>query len=172
MPSANTKRANFELTPEQDEVLNSLRQALSASSIKDTVLRAAQLANVLVNEVRQGNHLDVGRHATQTTRLLIPELEGTRPAAWQWLVERPHPWRRQLWVKGRKLLASSIWLDSQTNAMNPEEAAQNWDLPLAAIHEVFRYCEENQALIAAELDEEHQRLQARGLSPERGESRP
>lgn len=165
MPSADTKRANFELTPEQDEILNSLRTALSASSIKDTVLRAAQLANVLINEIQQGNHLYVGRHATQTTRLLIPELESTRPAAWQWLVERPHPWRRQLWIKGRKLLASTVWLDAQTNGMSLEEAAENWQLPLAAVQEAFRYCEDHQALIDAELDEEHQRLQTQGVSP-------
>ncbi|WP_199249571.1 hypothetical protein [[Phormidium] sp. ETS-05] len=31
---------------------------------------------------------------------------------WQYLVERPHPWRRQLYIKGRKLLASTVWQDT------------------------------------------------------------
>lgn len=43
MSTIATKRANFDLTPEQDEILANLRAALSASSVKDTVLRAAQL---------------------------------------------------------------------------------------------------------------------------------
>lgn len=91
MSTIATKRANFDLTPEQDEILANLRTALSASSIKDTVLRAAQVTTLLVNEVRQGNHLFVGRSAQQATRLAIPELETNLPPTWQWLVERPHP---------------------------------------------------------------------------------
>lgn len=98
----------IKMTPEQDEVLTNLRAALSAPSIKDTVLRAAQLATLLVNEARQGNHLFLGRSAQQATRPTIPELETNLPPAWQWLVERPHPWRRQLWIKGRKLQASAV----------------------------------------------------------------
>ena len=161
-----TKRANFDLTPEQDEILVNLRTALSASSVKDTVLRAAQLATLLVNETRQGNHLYVGRSPQQVTRLAIPELEANLPPAWQWLVERPHSWRRQLWIKGRKLLASAVWLDAQANGLSVEEAAENWNLPLPAVQEAFTYCEANQPLIGAEADEERQRLLAEGLNPE------
>lgn len=163
MPAVDTKRANFDLTPEQDEILSSLRTALAASSIKDTVLRAAQLTTLLVNEVRQGNHLFVGRRADQATRLLIPELEARQQNHWQWLVERPHPWRRQPWIKGRKLLASTVWLDAQANQLDMAEAAENWDLPLAAVEEAFAWCNANQALIQAEADEERQHLRAQGV---------
>lgn len=166
MTTNDTKRANFDLTPEQDEILTNLRTALSASSIKDTVLRAAQLATLLVNEARQGNHLFVGRSAQQATRLSIPELEAKLPPTWQWLVERPHPWRRQLWIKGRKLQASAVWLDAQANGLSAEEAAENWNLPLPAAQEAFAYCEANRALIEAEADEERQRLLAEGVNPE------
>ena len=167
MPPIATKRANFDLTPEQDEILANLRTALSTSTIKDTVLRAAQVTTLLVNEARQGNHLFVGRSAQQATRLAIPELEANLPPAWQWLVERPHPWRRQLWVKGRKLLASAVWLDAQANGLSAAEAAENWGLPLPAVEEAFAYCEAHRALIEAEADEERQRLLAEGVSPEK-----
>jgi hypothetical protein len=33
------------------------------------------------------------------------------PAGWQFLVARPHPWRKQLAIKGRKLLAGTLWRD-------------------------------------------------------------
>lgn len=167
MPAIATKRANFDLTPEQDEILTNLRTALSASSIKDTVLRAAQVTTLLVNEARQGNHLFIGRSAQQATRLAIPELEANLPPDWQWLVERPHPWRRQLWIKGRKLQASAVWLDALANGLTTAEAAENWCLPLPAVEEAFAYSEANRMLIEAEADEERQRLLAEGINPQK-----
>lgn len=41
--TATTKRANFDLSPEQEELLAHLRAQLAASSTKEAVLRAAQL---------------------------------------------------------------------------------------------------------------------------------
>jgi len=85
---------------------------------------------------------------------------------WQYLVERAHPWRRQLHIKGRKLLASTVWQDMIANKMPPEQAAENWDLPLSAIDEVMRYCENHQDLLKLEADEERYRLEAKGVSLE------
>lgn len=161
--ASDTKRANFDLSPEQDELLTNLRGLLSASSTKDAVLRAAQLTTLLIREIRLGNRLFVGKTQTAAMRFVIPELEGRAEPEWQWLVERPHPWRRQLWIKGRKLLASSVWLDALTNGLGPREAAEHWDLPLEACEEVFAYCEAHQSLIEAEADEERQRLKLAGI---------
>jgi hypothetical protein len=85
---------------------------------------------------------------------------------WQYLVTRTHPWRRQLYIKGRKLLASTVWQDMIANKMSPEQAAENWDLPLPAIYEVVHYCESHQELLKLEADEERCRLEARGVSLE------
>lgn len=82
---------------------------------------------------------------------------------WQYLVARDHPWRRQLYIKGRKLLASTIWQDMIANQMSPEEVAENWDLPLSAIYEVIRYCESHQELLKLEADEERYRLETKGV---------
>lgn len=161
--ASDTKRANFDLSPEQDELLTNLRALLSVSSVKEAVLRAAQLTTVLAREIRRGNRLFIGKNQTAAMRFLIPEMEGRAELEWQWLVERPHPWRRQLWIKGRKLLASSVWLDALTNGLGPHEAAQYWDLPLEACEEVFAYCEAHQNLIKAEADEERQRLKLAGI---------
>ena len=156
--NAITKRANFDLSPEQEELIANLRAQLAASSTKEAVLRAVQLATLLLDEVSQGNRLFVGKSLATAIRLAIPELEARAHGQWRWLVERPHPWRRQLWVKGRKLLASAVWLDALTNGMGPREAAENWDLPLEACEEIFAYCEANGELIEAEANEERQRL--------------
>lgn len=85
---------------------------------------------------------------------------------WKYLVTRPHPWRRQLYIKGRKLLVSTVWQDMIANKMSAEQAAENWDLPLAAIHEAINYCENNRELLKLEADEERYRLETKGISLE------
>jgi hypothetical protein len=85
---------------------------------------------------------------------------------WQYLAKRNHPWRKQLYIKGRKLLASTVWQDAIANEMTHREAADNWDLPLDAIDEIFRYCESHQDLLKLEADEAYYRLVSKGASLE------
>jgi uncharacterized protein (DUF433 family) len=98
---------------------------------------------------------------------IIQSLKGLSQAeTWQFLVSRPHPWRQQLSIKGRKLFASTLWQDMISNGMSPEQAAENWDLPLAAVHEAIQYCKTNRDLLRMEAEEEQHRLQERGISLE------
>lgn len=90
-----------------------------------------------------------------------PEIEN-----WQYLIARPHPWRKQLYIKGRKLLASTIWRDMTANQMSPEQAAENWDLPLSAIYEAIDYCQKYQEILKLEADEERYRLEVKGVQVE------
>jgi uncharacterized protein (DUF433 family) len=90
-----------------------------------------------------------------------PEIEN-----WQYLVSRPHSWRKQLYIKGRKLLASTIWRDMTANQMSPEQAAENWDLPLSAIYEAIDYCQKYQEILKLEADEERYRLEVKGVQVE------
>jgi uncharacterized protein (DUF433 family) len=90
-----------------------------------------------------------------------PEIEN-----WQYLIARPHPWRKQLYIKGRKLLASIIWRDMTANGMSPEQAAENWDLPLSAIYEAIDYCQKHQEILKLEADEERYRLEVKGVQVE------
>lgn len=85
---------------------------------------------------------------------------------WQYLVARPHAWRKQLYIKGRKLLASTICRDMTANHMSSEQASENWDLPLDAIYEVIDYCENNQELLKLEAEEERYRLEVKGVQLE------
>ncbi|OUL37766.1 hypothetical protein BV372_01140 [Nostoc sp. T09] len=96
----------------------------------------------------------------------MPELEPTPQSIWQYLVSRPHPWRKQLYVKGRRLLASTVWQDMQLNTLSPEEAAENFALPIAAVNEIIRYCEANHELIKMEAEEERYRLEQQGVRVE------
>lgn len=73
---------------------------------------------------------------------------------------------KQLYIKGKKLLASTVWQDMVINKISPEDAADNWDLPIAAIQEVIDYCDCHQDLIALESAEKRHRLEAKGVSLE------
>jgi hypothetical protein len=155
--ASQTKRANFEITPDQEARLFALKELLQASSLKDAILRTSTVMLVLARELAAGKHLYVGERSDTAERLILPELE-TLEGGWRWLVSRPHPWRRQLWVKGRKLLASQVWSDMNSNGLTESQSAEDWHLPSEAIEEIVQYCKENAALIALESDEERRRL--------------
>jgi uncharacterized protein (DUF433 family) len=100
-------------------------------------------------------------------RAIVQSIEATpHQEKWQFLVSRSHPWRKQLYIKGRKLLVSTLWQDMIANQMTIDQAAENWDLPLAAVHEAIQYCETHQDLLKLEAEEEYCRLQDKGVSLE------
>jgi len=83
---------------------------------------------------------------------------------WKYLCGRPHPWRQQLYIKGHKLLASTVWNDMVANGLTPEAAAEDRDLPVEVVTEAIRYCEMNADLIRMEAAEEKTRLLASGIA--------
>ena len=101
-----------------------------------------------------------------TQIITAPEALAPPSHIWQYLEERPHPWRRQLSVKGRRLLASSVWSDMVANQLTPQEIAHSRSLPVEAVQECVQYCEENRALLDAECEQEKRWLLARGVSLE------
>jgi len=87
---------------------------------------------------------------------------------WSWthLVPIPHPWRKGLYIKGRKLSAATVWTAMMVNSLSREDAADNWNLPVDAIDEIIEYCESNKKLIQRESAEEGRRLALRGIKVE------
>lgn len=164
--ASDTKRQNFNVTPEQEADLARLREELDAPSVKDAILRAARIVEAIARQTRRGGALYIHDASGQTHRLIIPELEAVTETAWQFLTARPHPWRRQLWIKGRKLPAAVVWTDWRVNGGTLEEIADNWDLPLKAVEESIRYGETHQDLLRMEAEEEKRRLSEEGLSVE------
>lgn len=159
-----TKRQNFNVTPEQEAELLSLQSAMNAPSVKDAVLRAVRLALVIEREIRAGKRLVFTELDGKMAEVLLPEFEHPAASDWTYLTERPHAFKKQLFVKGRRLTAAQVWLDMQTNRMSAEEAAENWELPLEAIEEIRRYCETHRDLVQMEADEEKLFLQAHGVA--------
>lgn len=82
---------------------------------------------------------------------------------WQYLEPRPDSWRKQLYLKGRKLRAHIVWSDMLVNEMTPEEVADSKDLPLEAVYEAIEYCESHAELLKQEAQAERRFLEERGV---------
>ena len=82
---------------------------------------------------------------------------------WQFLEPRPSSWRKQLYLKGKKLTAFTVWSDMIANKDTLDETADNWDLPREAVREAIKYCENNQELLKSEAEEERRYLEEKGI---------
>jgi len=84
---------------------------------------------------------------------MIPALDVVQDG-WQWLVPRDHPWRQQLWIKGRSMTAGSLAHTIALEGWTPVQAADQFHLPLDAVLEAIRYASQASELIAAEEAED------------------
>jgi uncharacterized protein (DUF433 family) len=82
---------------------------------------------------------------------------------YQYLERRPHPWRKQLYLKGRNMTVGHLVYDMRTNHITPEEAVANYNLPLEQVQEALLYYQRHRDVIEADAAEERRRLEARGI---------
>lgn len=88
----------------------------------------------------------------------------TTQTQYQYLESRPGSNYRQLFLKGRRIRAAVV--DEEIHGpdrRSPEEFAQDFQVPLAAVLEALDYVARNRPLIEAERDREAANLHARGL---------
>ena len=83
---------------------------------------------------------------------------------YQHLESRSRSNYRQLWIKGRHIRAEVLYrLTIGTEPRTPEEVAQDYDLPVGAVHEAIDYAKRHQELLAAERAREAFRMKTLGL---------
>lgn len=87
---------------------------------------------------------------------------GKELSRWQYLIARPHRWRRQLSIKGRNMTVGQLVSTVRANRYTPEKASAELEMPLAAIHEALAYYAEHRDLIEMEASEERRRVGERG----------
>jgi hypothetical protein len=158
------KRENFDVSPQQQAELETLQELIEAPSKKDAMLFAVHLALHLASEAKKGYQVFLGDAAKhELRRLVLLGVEKPKISRWMYLVEQAHPWKRQLFVKGRKLPAAAVWTGMIANKLSVKEAAENWDLPEEAVRETIEYCEANKDLLKMEAAEELRRLEEKGI---------
>jgi len=83
---------------------------------------------------------------------------------YQYLERRPRSAYRQLFIKGTRIRAELIYR-AHVNAeepMSPEEVAEDYALPLAAVMEAIDYCKSNPPEIATDIAREEAIMAASG----------
>jgi len=85
---------------------------------------------------------------------------------WRFLEASWQSWKTQLYVRGHRLPAAVVWTTMKANELTVEQAADNWNLPVEAIEEIIRYCEQNKSLLEKEAAEELRLLKEKGIDPE------
>lgn len=127
-------------------------------TISDAVAAAVAAFTWMLDQKRQGRKVIAVDADALPERYAEAQLPGLDDAVfndrWSWLVERPHPWRRQLWVKGRRMRAAQVAERTAANDWTADEAARQLELPVDAVLEAQRYVEANRALIDAETIEQ------------------
>ena len=101
----------------------------------------------------------------ENTKPPKPQNSNDTSDEWQYLAPRPESRKKQFFVKGHRLTVTNVWFDMLANERAPQEAAENWNLPLEAIEEIIRYCEANEDLIELEADRDNRLLDEHGLKP-------
>ena len=66
---------------------------------------------------------------------------------WQYLVRRQHPWRKQLYVKGRNMTARQLVGSMKANQLDEEAAAADHRVPVEAVREALAYVESNRGAV-------------------------
>jgi hypothetical protein len=82
---------------------------------------------------------------------------------WKHLVRRPHPWRKQLYLRGRNMTARQLVGGIQANNLDEEKASANYKAPVEAIREALAYVEQNKTLLEAEAEIERLMLKREGI---------
>ena len=90
--------------------------------------------------------LGVGRRIRRNESLNFTNLGTDAGSRFQYLIARPHRWRRQLCIKGRNMTVGQLISTLRANRMSPEQASDRLDLPLAAICEALTYYTENRLI--------------------------
>ncbi|MCA9804109.1 MAG: hypothetical protein KC777_19205, partial [Cyanobacteria bacterium HKST-UBA02] len=78
-----SKRENFDVSPEQEAYINSLQELIKAPSRKDAILTAVRLTLLLAAESQQGYQFYLAKPGCRDPRrLLMAEIEAPNLQTW------------------------------------------------------------------------------------------
>ena len=91
---------------------------------------------------------------------------------YQYLVSDPGSSYRQLRIKGRRILARTLYALTlgEEGRMTPEEVAADCQLPLEAVQEAIAYCRSNPPEIAEDFAQDEAREASKKISSDVGRS--
>jgi len=94
----------------------------------------------------------------------LEEARETPVEPWKHLVRRRHPWRKQLYVKGRNMTARQLVGAMKADKRSEDETAADFGLSVEAVREALAYFEQNKELVDAEIEMERTMHQQGGVA--------
>src|SRR5712692_10594979 len=105
-----------------------------------------------------------GRIRRLEERIDRREMREAAVEPWQYLVRRQHPWRKQLYVKGRNITARQLVGSMKANQLDEQAVAGDYHLDVEAVREALAYCENNKELLETEAEIERLMLKRGGVA--------
>jgi uncharacterized protein (DUF433 family) len=155
------RRWQVELRPGDERAIEFARTTFGVENESQAGRELLAFWKRIVDAIRDGQVISLHRADDPLALDAFPELtRALRPdSAYDFLVRVAHPWRRQLFVKGRRQTAAQLVADMRANDWDIDRTAAEFDLDRRAVVEALHYCERNQSLIAAEIAEERRRVE-------------
>jgi uncharacterized protein (DUF433 family) len=161
MKGGSRRRWQIELRRGDEETIELIEQAFGVDNEGQAGRELLSFWKRIAEAVRAGQVVALQRSDDPQATDAFPDItRALRPdAAYDFLVRLPHPWRRQLVIKGRRQTAAQLIADMRANGWDIDAAAREFDLDRRAVVEALHYVERHVSLITAEADEERRRLQ-------------
>lgn len=150
--SQRRRRLSVDLPADTETAVRILADRYFRGVASDAIRAALSLLTWTADEHDRGRQViavDADDLPTRYVELVLPELTGRRDD-WTWLVRRPHPWRRQPYIKGTRLLAGDLARTIEIEGWDVDRAGQEYDLPRDAILEAQGYLAGHRDLVSAE----------------------
>jgi uncharacterized protein (DUF433 family) len=152
-PPARRRRLSVDLPVESETAIRALAERYFGGVTTDAIRTSLSFLSWAIDARRHGRRVvavSADQLPSQFEEPVLPGIQEQLATDWQWLIARPHPWRRQLWLKGRRITAGDLARTIEIEGWTPEHARDEFDLPLDAVLEAQRYAASNRDLILAE----------------------
>lgn len=146
------RRLSVDLPADTETSVRSLADRYFHGVASDAIRAALSLLTWTVDERDRGRRIVAVSGEDLPTRYaepVLPELTGPGDD-WTWLARRPHPWRRQPFIKGTRLLAGDLARTIEVEGWTVDRAAREYDVPAEAILEAQAYLAGHRDLVLAE----------------------
>lgn len=147
------RRLSVDLPPETEAATRVMADRYFRGVATDALRASLSLLAWVIDAKRAGKRVvavERDQMPQQFEEPVLPGLEEQLTPETVWLVERAHPWRRQPWIKGRRITAGDLARTAEIEAWTPDEAAAQFDVPVEAVLESIRYLAANRDLVLAE----------------------
>lgn len=162
------RRLSVDLPPDTESATRAIADRYFRGVTTDVIRASLSLLSWVIESKREGKKVGAVRRdrvPDQFEEVILPGLEEQLTVDATWLVNRPHEWRRQPWVKGRRITAGDLARAVEIEGWSTQEAAAQYDVPVEAILEAQRFLAQNRDLVLAEEREN-------ALAAQRGTAAP